>query len=351
MKTRISVISVILFVLTSCNSKPKISFDGEFADSKPINSVSLDLQPCQLEEAPLAPWSCCFLDSLFIIEENPAKMDKNFFKVYNNGKLVYQFGESGNGPEDFDFPNLISAGKSEHGHFYTTDGARTFEISIAPNGLGHKIQNMPMPEDFVLVNNVLLYNDSAIVVTQTGEFQLQRFDKKTKQVVGYNYFDNAGGFSNYDNFSLAGQLYQSVCSSNGEYAILGYHKLNMIDIISLSDMSLHKRVCFSNYDCNDYVIDNDGNIIFDRDKIKYFFSFVTASEDKFYALCWNCTSEEAASGKKMCSIYEFDYDGNIIKQYTPNVSITTFAVKDDTIYANGYDQNIEEFVIWKGALE
>ncbi len=351
MKTKIAIIFCFCFTLISCSTKPKIDFRGEFADSTPINPIALTLQPCQLDIMPLAPWACCFLDTLFIIEENSDKVTKDFFKVYHNDKLVYQFGETGNGPEDFDLPNLISAGKTERNYFYTTDGARTFKISIDSNGFKHKIFNMPMPDDFVLVNNVLLYNDTSIVVTQTGEYQLQRFDKKTNKTTGYNYFENAGNFSSYDNFNLSGQLYQSVCSSNGEYAILGYHKLNMIDIISLADMSLHKRVCFSNYDCNDYTIDNKGNILFDYDKIRYFFSFVTASEETFYALCWDCTNEEADSGSKKGKIYEFDYDGNIKNQYEPNVSVTTFAIKDNTIYAKGFDPITEEFVIWKGTLQ
>ena len=208
-----------------------------------------------------------------------------------------------------------------------------------------------MPDDFISINNVLMYSDSSIVVTQTGDFQLQHYDRKIQSVVGYNYFEDAGFLTKIDNFNLTMQLYKSVSSSNNQYAVIAYHYFKTIDIISLSDMSLYRRICFRDYDCNEYTIDDRGNITFDDDNVTNFFTYITASKDKFYALCWDCTGEEASTGKVRSCIYEIDYSGTIIKKYQPNVTITSFAINGKEIYAIVLDHKQHEKIMYKGVLD
>ncbi|MDD6003887.1 MAG: BF3164 family lipoprotein [Bacteroidales bacterium] len=345
---------IICFWLTivSCNNtlKYNISFEGDFVDSEHNETIYLDMLPCFFDSIPLSPLSCCFLDSLFIVGENFNQVTTGFFKVYKNDKLVSQFGEIGNGANDFEIPFLNSKGKLERGFFYIS-GSKFCKLSIDSVDFKVKQSQLPMPDDFFLVNYVLNYNDSSIVVSQTGDYQLRRYDKNTKSITNYNYYNESGWFSNIPNFNLTMQLFSSSCSSNNKYIVIAYQYLKMIDIISLNDMSLHKRICFQNYDVNDYEVDNKGNISFDNEKVINFFTYVTAGEDRFYALGWDCTTEDASSGKVLSTIYEFDYDGNIIKKYKPNVSITSFAIRGNEIYSIVFDQIQKEKIICKGTLQ
>ena len=338
----------LLFVV-SCNntSTLHIPFDGEYVDDAQFDTVELMLKPCLLDTIPLVPYQCCFLDSLFIVSEQIDKVRENFFKVYSKNKLVSQFGEIGNGPNDFQLPFLNSSGKVEHNFFYSTSEGKYCKISIDSADYQVKIQNLMMPIQFVLVNGVLQYNDSAIVITQTGDYQLQRYDRKTQHIDNYNYYEVN---SDIPNFNMTMQLYKSSCSSNNDFVVLAYSHLKLIDIISLSDMSLHKRLFFHNFDNNDYNVDNRGNIIYDYDNITYYFTSVIAAEDKFYVLVQDCSKKDIMSGKITNSIYVIDYDGVILKQYKPNALVTSFAIKGDEIYAIVYDLEQQEKIICKGIL-
>jgi len=340
---------VSLLLVVSCNntSKSHISFNGEYVDDAQFDTSELKLEPCLLDTVPMVPYSCCFLDSLFIVNEHPGKVTKNFYKIYNKNKLVAQFGETGNGPNDFQLPLLSSAGKVEHNYFYSTSEGKYCKISIDSVDYQVKIQNLFMPVEFSLVNDVLQFNDSAIVISQTGDYQLQRYNPKTQHIENYNYYEE---MSNIPNFNMTMQLYVSSCSSNRDYVVLAYEHLKMIDIISLSDMSLHKRLFFHNFDSNDYEVDDNGNIIYDYDKITKYFIYVTAAEDKFYVSSLECSEKDALSGKLMNSIYVIDYNGVILKQYKPNALVTSFVVKGDKIYAIVYDLVQHEKIICKGIL-
>lgn len=339
----------VLFYGCGFDTNLHIPFNGVYADDTPFEVIDLEMTPCLFDTVPLSPRSCCFLDSLLIVGENFNQVTTDFFKIYYGDTLLTSFGKIGSGPDDFEIPFLNSMGKSEHGCFYIA-GDKYCSVTIDTATHQTNIHRLPMPDDFFLVNDVLLYSDSAIVVSQTGDYQLLRYNCETKTVDGYNYYDESCWSGKIKKFNLSMQLFLSVCSSNSQYVVIAYRHIKMVDIISLSDMSLRKRIFFRNFDLSQYDVDGNGNIHFDDDATE-FFSFCTAFDDHFYVLSWDCNGTQASSGEVLSSIYKISYDGKIIKQYKPNVSISSFAIRGHEIYANVFDFNQKEKIICKGILK
>lgn len=347
-----SIIILTVFCATVCCNnalKDHVSFYGEYADNSQYDTIALDMYQCDFDSSPLCPWACCFLDSLFVVYENNEKVTNNYFKVYYNDKLVSEFGTSGNGPDDYLGPILTSEGKTEHGAFYVTEKQCYSKTSIKTGNYQAYKTNLELPDDFILANKILNYNDTTIVATKTGEYQLQCYNRKTGKTNGYNYYENSI-FSGASNFSLTMELLSSVYSANKQYIVIAYEYLKMIDIVSVSDMSLRKRVCFKNFDVNKFEIKEGDNVIFDEETAQYFFSFVVAEEDSFYVLCWDAL-ENDESMDTIGKIYQFDYDGNILKMYQPNIPVYSFAIRNNEIYAISTDSQQEEDIICKGILK
>lgn len=348
MKTKLIISAALACILAGCSNSLVPRYDGPYADDTQISTANLELHPCELDSIPWVPMSLCFQDSLLVVQEYFDKVSSNIFKVYHNNKMVSQFGTIGNGPEDFSMTIPAFENKVGKGCFYVLNNTELRKIAIDQTDFKPKMSSIPMPEDMFLLNSILMYNDSVIIGFKTGDYQLSRYDRKSNTTTGYNYFEEPGANFNVPDFSMTMQLYLSAKSSNDRYAVLAYMQLKMIDIIDMQDMSLHKRIFFRGYDSNKFQIDANGNIRFDNID-KDFFICVTALEDRFYALSYD--REVEGSTEKHSTIYEMDYEGNLINKYEPDANIIFILVKDNEIYTIVFDKETKEKIICKGTLQ
>lgn len=342
------VIFTFILVLGACSSRRESAFD-DFADEKEFEVSKIEIEPCRLDVEPLCPFSCCIFDSLLVVFESPSMIKSNFVKFYHNEKLISEFGQIGNGPKDFVSPTLASRGKVQSGALYISDLSGYCELSFSPGSKDINLRHLPVPDGFDLVNNVLSYSDSAIIAAQTGEYQLHCFNTRCNTIAGFNYFDKSGSLSDVPDFCLAMEMYKSASSANDKFAVLAYNNLKIIDIVSIPDMTLYKRLHFKDFDCNSFRIGKGGDIYFDSCS-KIFFTYVAAYKDSFYALCWDSSENELMKGAS-CKIYQIDYEGNVLRQYLFDNAISSFTICNDEIWAIVFDYGKQEKIICKGTLQ
>ncbi|MCQ2973345.1 MAG: hypothetical protein MJ211_00885 [Bacteroidales bacterium] len=337
---------LLLFYITSCSNNSEQLIEP--IDNISIDTTTINFKPLKLNIQPLIPTNCCFLDSLFIVSEQFTKVKKNFFKIYYKDTLILEFGNIGQGPTDFIIPFLVSKGKNEEKAINIVDDYKYLQVSVNSN-CKENITEKPLPKDFFMVNNVLLYNDTAIVVTKTGEYQIQYYDRKKDSISNYNFYKIPKKYKDLSKFSLTMQIFLSTYSANEKNIVIAYKNYKMIDLVSINNMKLNRRLYFKDYDKNNFEINNN-EIVYNEEKLTYF-TYVIAYQDSFWSLCWNDSFKEVSEGNVNSIIYQIDYKGNILKLYKTNIPITSFTIHNDEIYAIGLDSSKNEMGIYKSLLK
>ncbi len=355
MNNLIIFLSVFLVFLASCNNqthnlmslKDSTIVANTIDDSK-IVTERVELNKLELDDYPLCPIRCCMLDSLLIVQEDWIKNKENVFKVYYQNKLYTQFGMIGKGPNDFLAPTLFSNSYLCKDSLIISDFDKINSVFIHSNG--YSKNTFSLPASLHHSNKFFQNNDSCIIFNRQGDYQLEYFNKKTDTLIGYNYYTKPSTVSDIPDMFCTTQLYQGAFSSNQQYIVIAYRNLKCIDIISMRDMTLSKRIYFNDYDINSFYIAHGNNIMFE-DNTTYFFTYVLAQNSYFYALCWDKTKIDVKNASVDSKMYKITYDGEVEKIYEFNQPIGSFVIIDNTIIAIGLDHNERESLLYKGFLK
>lgn len=181
--------------------------------------------------------------------ENSGKAQNDIFRIYDGTKIVSKFGTQGNGPEDFILPMLNSDGRNETNGFSVIDHG-TYKHITLENGKV-TISNNEIPQDFLLANTILQYNDSVITVYATSDYQIQYYDRTKDTTERVNYFDKSNGYEQVADWNCIMTPFRASFSYTSKYAIIAYQNFKKIDIVSLEDRKsrqelvsrIAKRIC------------------------------------------------------------------------------------------------------------
>ena len=194
-----------------------------------------------------------------------------------------------------------------------------------------------IPEKLSMYNYILQNTNILLVVQQTGDKQLAFYDKETCRTDFKNYFEKIPSLNNASDLCYAMQIYDAYYSSNDTTMAIAYKNRKQIDILSLSG-DLINRVYFPDYDYNDARMSlRNGNLYLSEDA-KMFFSFVFATVDSYYFLCWDDTRENIKAGKAKTKIYKTDSYGNIQEIMQLDKSVSYFCLNQSHLYAIGISE-------------
>lgn len=353
MKNTIKYTIIAIISLSTFNCSNYSNFNSQNIDviqiSEDVVKVQeIYLQSIDFDDPPFCPKSCCVERGNLVVLEDANKVSNDYFRIYSGTKLIKKFGGNGNGPEDFISPFLNSDGKTEFSGFYVIDGGVLKHIVVDDDNISIKLYS-DLPKEFFLANKVLQYNDSIIAAYVTSDFQIQYYDKSNGNIIGRNYFDKSDRYKQVADWNCLMTLFRAAFSYTEKYAIIAYQNFKCIDLVSLEDRSVKRRLCFPNYDNNSFVVDND-IALFDEN-LTFYFSCISSNEENFYVMSWDSSYKKVNNGEVNGTIYKFDYEGNLISIYKTNQGIQSFVVADNMIYAIGLDHNSKEWTVYKGEIK
>lgn len=68
-------------------------------------------------------------------------------------------------------------------------------------------------------------------------------------------------------------------------------------------------------------------------------------------MCWDHSYNEVEKEDVNGKIYQFDYDGKLLKILQPNQGIQSFVVADKSVYSIGLDHVSKEWTVYKGEIK
>lgn len=267
-------------------------------------------------------------DSNLVVYEG--KNQAGFLQVYNlDGKKIAEIGNIGDGPDEFINPRLLESlntadaiciGDLRRIAYYDMD-------SVAREGYAGR-EAMTLGSDFRLYNYFLVNNDSVAVIAQTGEHPLTRIDKSTGDVSYIDYFPDVADLST-DPLVKNMELFANSATSRGDRIALAYSNFNVVAVLDVDGREV-KIVKLPQWDYNAGLIsiDNNRNIKKDADA-RLYFTKVKSTPDYIFALGWNETNESMKAGTAKSSIYQIDWDGNVVGKFDFDRMISNFAVAPD----------------------
>lgn len=332
-----SIYFLLLFALLVSCTKNK----NTIVNLDKVQTREIHLKKMNLEDAPLFPKGCCLVDSSLVIFD--PKNENGFLFIYNlDGQLLGKYGTKGNGPNDFIQPRFISNGKfiTSNGNIQIGDISTVYTLSLDSALVATRKKNLPyteIPEKLSMYNYILQNTNSMLVVQQTGENQLTFYDKNIHRTEFKNYFKKIPSLNNASDLCYVMQIYDAYYSSNDKTMAIAYKNRKQIDILSLSG-DLINRVYFPDYDYNDTRMSLRNRNLYLSEDAKMFFSFIFATTDFYYFLCWDDTRESIKAGKAKTKIYKTDSYGNIQEVIQLNKSISYFCLNQSHLYAIGISE-------------
>lgn len=267
-------------------------------------------------------------DSTLVVYEG--KNQAGFLQVYNlDGEKIAEIGNIGDGPDEFinprlleslNTPNALCIGDLRRIVYYDMDSARR-------EGYAGR-EAMALGSDFRIYNYFLVNNDSVAVIAQTGEHPLTRIDKRTGEASWVDYFPEVADLS-ADPLVKNMELFANSATSRGDRIALAYTNFNIVAILDADGREI-KTVKLPEWDYNAGLIsiDNNRNITRDADA-RLFFTKVKSTKDYIFALGWNETNDSMKAGTAKSSVYQIDWDGNIVGKFDFDRMISNFAVAPD----------------------
>lgn len=326
----------LIVLLVSCTKEK-----NTIVNLDKIQTREIHLEKMTLEDAPLFPRGCCLVDSSLVLFDSKDK--DGFLSIYNlEGQLLGKYGTKGNGPNDFIHPKFISNGKfiTANRNMYIGDINAVYTLNIDAALVDTRKEELPyteIPEKLSMYNYILQNTNILLVVQQTGDKQLAFYDKETCRTDFKNYFEKIPSLNNASDLCYVMQIYDAYYSSNDTTMAIAYKNRKQIDILSLSG-DLINRVYFPDYDYNDARMSlRNGNLYLSEDA-KMFFSFVFATVDSYYFLCWDDTRENIKAGKAKTKIYKTDSYGNIQEIMQLDKSVSYFCLNQSHLYAIGISE-------------
>lgn len=351
----VSLLIPILAFLSSCETTDsgayfKLENDTTFHFIDEVAPTKdLSLRKVELEDYPLMPSACCWLDSLMVVA-NSKDVETGIFAVYSGERLVAKFGQIGSGPDDYHRPLLVTKGEAED-EIKVCGGNFIERVKVDPaNGDVTRYGREKMPSEMNLCYQVICDNDTLLATKGFSDEQIQLYDKRSHKVSGLTLYDKPKELEDIDGLCCNVQLYNAHMSSNGRYLVAAYWYLKMIDIYDWqTGKTLH--LAFKDYNCNRInTTERKGNIKMERGK-KMFFTFAYACDDCFYAVCWDAPADDVKDNAVMSKMLKFDYQGNLLCVYKFDQAVGHVAVKGNEVYALAIDKDDDdEILVYNCAL-
>lgn len=315
------VISILTFIglLTACsNSRQKeISF--------PVNK-KLTAEKIHINEIFSADFVTQAGD-FFIISSSLS--DTTLF-LYETPTLTFKnaTGKRGGGPEDIQtFPMFCHTMDS---NFLYIRGYSPYSIrKIALDSIG----NFSFVDEYLLkqhdeYNFMNIIKDSLFIYYNSNELGIKKYDLKNNESLGEIKFPKD---DHRESFYFQNR---GLISANDSFVVHPYIYKKQIDIYSVDNFKLHKRI-------------SDGKhypkpSIQDPENITYHYFNVYAGEKYFYALYVGHKEHENFLDR---TLEVYDYEGNPIIRYTFDIVPFYFAVDEKRGYIYATNSNYEDYLL------
>lgn len=267
-------------------------------------------------------------DKLVIYNE----VKENKFSVFdlNNYKLLYQFGNSGKGPEEFQFI-LRNSIREYKENLTLLDSYRFKKINLGTQKM-NIVSSTLIRADIIDLSGFTLIDDSLFIrhnrsIKTNDEFfsqSLLNHDKKVG-ISNFPYFNNYINSDQIKRENIAAKILASR-RSDGRICLL-YTYMHRLKIFTktgekINDVSIGPLL----------TVQGD----FDMEKAKLFTGQVYVSNNYIYSLNINAKEDELFAGKNQIPLLEiWDWEGNLINIYALDEEILGFCVSEENkkIYA------------------
>lgn len=310
---------VCLFLLVSCTNNQHYIFVGE---EYPVDTLSTT--KCFLENV---------IHPIFITSKNNSlivssiRSDTSLY-LYSIPNLTYEnrFGVIGNGVGEYPLAPMFVYSQMEDlyisGKLYTNIEQYTID----------SLSRMSFVKEFDTdisgsCNQMHLINDSILIYNSIPDkLSIKKYNIKTKKIIDEIVIGEEGKstFFNIDRGNI---------SANDSIVIYSYVYKKQIDIYTINDMKLSKRIVRKSTPQN--VIKENR-----QDLITYYVNTVAAKKH-LYVLCQESTLNDYTKAK----MEVYDYNANLVKQYVFDIPPILFTIDEDNGYIYGYNYNYEDYLL------
>ncbi len=320
------ILFLVISIFYGCN-RHQSSNVKIIKDKKPTKLLISKKQ--KIEAECLMPFMILIIkDKLVIYNE----VKENRFSVFdlNNYNLLYQFGNFGAGPEEFQFIDRNSI-REYKGYLTLLDQFHLKKISLGDKKM-NIVSSTSIPSKttelsgFTLVDDSLFVTDNRSIKTNDEVF-IQSLVNHNKKV-GISTFPFFNSKINENQIQRENITRKSIASrrSDGRICLL-YTYMHRLKIFTkagkqISDVSVEPLL----------KVQGD----FDMENAKLFTGQIYVSDNYIYSLNLNAKEEELFAGKNQTPLLEiWDWEGNLINIYALDEEILGFCIseKNKKIYA------------------
>jgi hypothetical protein len=348
-KITISTLTV-LFIFSSCQIEPKNGNKSILHKNYENKIIKLKSKKVTLTNIVNHSFTNFQIVDSFLLVSTP--FQEPFFHIYykNSLELITSFGMRGNGPLEFNQPELLKQVIStDTGSFVLImDNNKinfiNLEWAFQKQQKQAKIKKITLPALVFPVNNCILINNNYIFgVTQTfpnGNNFILNIQKDSlfwtpftpilKQDIARDKF----GFI-YNNFISI--------SPNGKMFFSAFELFKRINIFNNKDSIFEPTVVL--FDSKKQYLKIDTKTGYEDKNSKKFFIDVYSTNNYLYALNFNMSNSEITSEKKINSqIFKLDWKGDLISIYEIDPFITSFIVDETNHNIIASSQFYEDYI-------
>ena len=329
MKSIYYFLTFFLFLIVSCTQKSNYQTENVYY-AKRIKSYSLD-------SAFYGPREICCTDSFIIIYDYNAEKMYSVFQKRNMNR-IFSFGNKGDGPTDYIFPESL---KSNATGFYIFDRSlgKINELLLFPDRKPiHSYAKRSA--SFIGLNNLIQTNDSSYVALSYSNdyrYVVVKNDSLFPSLIDY---PNDGIMSSKVQKSLSyqGRLLKHPCDD--KFVFVSFYG-RIMEILRLTE-SKELDIIFSSYKIFPQYIPKDGGGANITDNNITGVLTASVSEQYIYLLY---SGKERKEDKRNFSnkIEIYDWEGTFIKCIVTDEELSGFCVdNDNVIYGLSYDENSKD---------
>lgn len=311
---------VCLFLLVSCtNNQHRVFVDEEY----PADTLSA---------------TRCFLENvihpIFITSKNNSlivssvRSDTSVY-LYSTPDLVCEnrFGIIGNGIGEYPLAPMFINSQTEDlyisGKLYTNIEQYTIDsfsqlslVNEFDTGINGSCNQMHLINDSILVYNSI-----------PDKLSIKKYNIKRQQTIDEIVIGEEKDNSTFFNIDRGN------ISANDSFVVYSYVYKNQIDIYTIDDMKLKKRI-IGKYAPQNVIKENRENLI------SYYVNTVAAKKH-LYVLYQGSTSTDYTKAK----MEVYDYNANLVKRYVFDIPPILFTVDEDNGYIYGYNYFYEDYLL------
>ncbi len=292
------------------------------------------------------------LDTLLIITSFNGDY---FFHIYNINtfKLIKEFGKKGRGPDEFITPRItmqrLDNNLDGSDLLIFDEGRKTISSINIPDILLNKengIKTKILPNQMMIVSDIIFMNDSIAFYTPSGDANLGRFSIyhfSTAERTFTPYLPDLG-FKVHANNLYPIYATSSACVNESKNRFVAIPVLlGELDFFDLSGSYIKSTIIERVKEIKNAKYEK---MIFQTPGVGYYITDLQSVNDKIYAL-FTIKKFPNLKNKSISEIYVFDWDGNPIEKFVLDREINSFTYDSINNRVIGYSSNNNEYPIFK----